>query len=75
MRERVGLPTDSDLSLCSFQWAVQILGERPERLRVSPIDKDIAGTLGDIEIVVDGSLPCCSWLLEGQSREVYSDGA
>ena len=75
MRERVGLPTNCDLSLVSFQWAIQILGERPERLCVSPIDKDIAGTFGDIEIVVDSSLSCCSWVLEGQSREVYSDGA
>lgn len=75
MRERIRLPTDSDLSHSSLMWACELLAETPKRLLVSPIDAEFSQHIGDLDVVVDETLSCCSWLLEGETREVYSDGA
>lgn len=71
---RVRLPTDSDLAFSSLHWACQLLGETPRLLWVSTYET-VSGLFGDIEIRVDDALPCCAWLLQGDTREVYSDGA
>ena len=74
VRKRIHLPVDSDLCLSSFQWAAELLGETPRRLRVSE-DEDHAWKIGDVVIDVDPTLKKWSWILEGETREVYSDGA
>ena len=72
MKQRIKLPIDSDLCPMSLQWAVACLGEPPTLLRVSPQeDCEIA----DFPTQVDPSLTRWSWVVEGDTREVYSDGA
>ena len=73
-RERVHLPVDSDLSFSSLQWAAELLGETPCLLRVSP-EEDHYQEIADLAVTVDPSLKRWSWVLEGSTREVYSDGA
>lgn len=71
MKQRIRLPVDSDLCHASFRWAVECLKESPRLLRVSPQeDQDIA----DVPTRVDTSLSIYSWVVEGDTREVYSDG-
>ena len=71
MKQRIRLPVDSDLCHASFRWAVECLGEQPRLLRVSPEeDVDVA----DMATQIDHSLARFAWVVEGDTREVYSDG-
>jgi len=72
MRELIHLPVDSDLCETSYQWALSLLGEAPQRLRVSK-EEDVH--IDGIDTVVDPALTRWAWVLEGDTREVYSDGA
>jgi hypothetical protein len=70
------LPIDSDLSISSFWWAVQILGETPLRLCVSQVDAhDAVIRFSDIEIRTDPGLDEFAWRIEGPNGCVYSEGA
>src|SRR5689334_8815121 len=67
------LPVDSDLAVCSVQWAAQILGETPRMLWVTHEDDDYAREhFGDIEIGIDETLERDGWILEGSTKQVYS---
>lgn len=73
---RLRLPTDSDLSMCSVQWAAELLGETPLRLWVTHEDDERARKVfGDLDIQIDETLECCAWVLEGETKEMYSAGA
>ncbi len=74
-RERVRLPTDADLALSSVQWAMDMLEEEPIRLRVSCEEDNAGWWRGACPVEVDPALTPFSWVLEGDTREVYSDGA
>ena len=74
MKERIRLPVDSALAQCSFDWAVELLGEAPLRLRVSLAGAPIGSLDYGLEVTIDPSLSRWSWVLEGDTKEVYSDG-
>jgi hypothetical protein len=70
----VNIPINGDLSVSMVRWAAEVLGETPELLRVSP-EEDHAREIADIDIVIDPALSKWAWVLQGPTREVYSDGA
>lgn len=82
MRERVRLPIDCDMSQSSLQWAWTILREPPIAVVVHPCAKHLAGSLiyqlgwRHTEVFVDTDMTDeDSWVLRGETREVFSDGA
>lgn len=73
-RERIQLSVASDLSVTALQFAAALLGETPKLLYVSP-EEDHAEEIGNVTVTVDTTLRKWAWLLVGETREVYSDGA
>lgn len=73
------LPVDSDLSVSSLRWAIDRLGQRPERLLVTREEYQFATEIQrhvslPFAIGVDGSLSRFSWRLEGFDHAIVSDG-
>lgn len=73
-KTRVRLPVDSDFAAGSLLWAIDLLAEKPVVLWVTAIDYDAAKALFP-EVAIDPALSCYSWRLEGETREVFSEGA
>ena len=69
------------MSVTALRWGCELLREIPVRLVVGPDGESHARRAVafvsdcDVELDIDRNLRDLAWLLQGQTREVYSEGA